>query len=286
MTKSFAKQLLIALTVSFAYAIGISFINTTFHNNGFWLQTPFFDGIATHFCERTNMLNPVRQPVNTFTNVIYLLVGLYVLGIAIRDTRQRKWYNLVSCNPWYSYTFAAIQFYLFIASSYFHAGLTLFGRDLDYSGVFSISLFPLMYFTHRIVLLVRGLPSNSRHPTEVLFLTVAFSFLYLYLTFLSPPLIGQYIVLAMILTMFIFAIIIERKDPGRTNNLYVWLTIISISLAVMFFKFDTLRILCYPDSFIQPHALWHLMSGVASFYFYFYIRSEKNYTTILAEKKR
>ena len=66
----------------------------------------------------------------------------------------------------------------------------------------------------------------------------------------------------------------------------MWLTIISISLAVMFFYFDNVRILCDPHSFIQPHGLWHLLGGVASFYFYFYIRSEKNYTTILADSTR
>jgi len=285
-TKRFIQQLLVAFVISIAYAGSINLVNSIFHNNGFWLHTPFYDGIATHFCERTNMLNPVRQPVNTFTNVIYLLVGLYVLGIAIRDTRQQKRYNLISANPWYSYTYAAIQMYLFVASSYFHSGLTLFGRDLDYSGVFSLSLYPLMYFTHRVVLVARGLPSNAKHPMEVFVLTLTFSLLYVYLTFFSPEVIGMYIVLGMIITMFVFAIIVEQKDPGRTNKLYMWLTIISISLAAMFFEFDILRILCYPDSFIQPHGLWHLLSGVAGFYFYFYIRSEKNYTTILADKDK
>jgi hypothetical protein len=286
MTKRFIRQLLVAFSVSFFYAWGISFVNSTFHNDGFWLGTPHYDGIDKHFCEHTNMLDPIRQPVNTFTNVIYLLVGLYVFGVAFRDLRQQKRYNLISANPWYSFTYGFIQVYLFVASSYFHAGLTLFGRDLDYSGVFSLSLYPLMYFTHRVVLIARGLPSNGKHPKEVLFLTLSFSLLYLYLTFLSPPVIGRWIVLAMIITMFVFAIIVERKDPGRTNKLYMWLTIIAISLAVMFFVFDNLKILCNPYSFIQPHGLWHLLGGVAGFYFYFYIRSEKNYTTILADRDK
>jgi hypothetical protein len=286
MTRSFVRQLVVAFSISFLYAWGIGYVNAKFHNTGFWLGIPHYDGIDKYFCERTNMLDPIRQPVNTFTNVIYLLVGLYVFGVAFRDWKQQKRYNLISANPWYSFTFGIIQIYLFIASSYFHAGLTLFGRDLDYSGVFSLSLYPLMYFTHRVVLLVRGLPSNGKHPKEVLFLTVVFTLLYLYLTFLMPPKLARFIVLGMIVTMIIFALIVEKKDPGRTNKLYLWLTIITISLAVMFFVFDNLRILCHPDSFIQPHGLWHLFGGVAGFYFYFYVRSEKNYTTILADKTR
>ncbi|MCS6820108.1 MAG: ceramidase domain-containing protein [Chitinophagales bacterium] len=286
MTKIFARQLMVAFVISFAYAWAISFINNTYHNSGIWLGFPHYDGIHEYFCERTNMLDPIRQPVNTFTNVIYLLVSLYVFGVAFRDVRQQKRYNLISANPWYSFTYAFIQLYLFVVSSYFHAGLTLFGRDLDYSGVFSISLYPLMYFTHRVLLLARGLPSNGRHPKEALVLTITFTFLYIYFTFFLPPRLSRWTVLALILFLFIFAIIVEKRDPGRTNKLYMWLTIITISLAVMFFVFDNLKILCDPDSFIQPHGLWHLLSGVSSFYFYFYIRSEKNYTTVLANSTK
>ncbi len=286
MTKKFIKQLVIAFLVSIGWAAAINLGSVYFGNSGYWNEFPHFDGIERYFCEHTYMNSLIRQPVNTFTNVIYLLVGLYVLGIAWRDFREKKRYNLISANPWYSFVYGIIQIYLFVASSYFHSGLTLFGRDLDYSGVFSLSLYPLMYFTHRVVLILRGLPSNVKHPKEAFFLTTTFTAAYVYLTFFSPPVLGRWIVLGMIITMFIFAVIVERRDPGRTNKLYMWLTIITISLAVMFFVFDNLKILCDPDSFVQPHGLWHLFGGVAGFYFYFYIRSEKNFTTILADNRK
>jgi len=277
---------MVALFVSGAYAAFINIGGSIYADSGFWNDKPSYDDIEFYFCELTNMNGLIRQPVNTFTNVIYLLVGLYVLGIAVRDYNEKKRYNLISANPWYSFIYGIIQVYLFVASSYFHSGLTVFGRDLDYSGVFSLSLYPLMYFTHRVVLLVRGLPSNVKHPREARLLTFSFTLAYIYLTFFSPPVIGRYIVFGMIITMIIFAVIVEKRDPGRTNKLYMWLTIVTISLAVMFFIFDIKKILCDPNSFIQPHGLWHLFGGVAAFYFYFYIRSEKNYTTILANKEK
>jgi hypothetical protein len=282
MTKKFVRQFIVGLLVSLGYAWFITILTNQYADSHFWDRASHLDGIDTDFCEYTNMAAFIRQPVNTFTNIIYLLVGLYVYGIAIRDYREKKYYNLISANPWYSFTYATIMVFLFFASSYFHSGLTIFGGDLDYSGVFSLSLYPLMYFTHRVILMLRGLPSNIKHPREARILTGIFTLIYLYLTFFSPPLVGRFIVLGMIATMFIFAFFVEMKDPGRTNKLYVWLTIICITIAVVFFGFDNHKILCNPWSFIQPHGIWHLMSGVAAFYFYFYIRSEKNYTTILA----
>jgi len=286
MTKKFFRQVMVALLVSGAYAAFINICGSIYADSKFWNDKPSYDDIEFYFCELTNMNGLIRQPVNTFTNVIYLLVGIYVLGIAFRDYDEKKRYNLISANPWYSFTYGIIQVFLFSASSYFHSGLTVFGRDLDYSGVFSLSLYPLMYFTHRVVLLARGLPSNMKHPREARFLTLSFTLAYIYLTFFSPPVIGRYIVFGMIVTMIIFAIIVEKRDPGRTNKLYMWLTIVTILLAVVFFVFDVKKILCDPNSFIQPHGLWHLFGGVAAFYFYFYIRSEKNYTTILANKDK
>ena len=44
----------------------------------------------------------------------------------------------------------------------------------------------------------------------------------------------------------------------------------------MWYAFDLTKVLCNENNFIQPHSLWHLFSGIAAFYFYMYIRSEKN----------
>ena len=52
--------------------------------------------------------------------------------------------------------------------------------------VYSLSLFPLMYFTHRVWLLSAGLPSNTKHTKSTTTVVTVFSILYLLLTFFLP----------------------------------------------------------------------------------------------------
>jgi UDP-N-acetylmuramyl pentapeptide phosphotransferase/UDP-N-acetylglucosamine-1-phosphate transferase len=133
-----------------------------------------------------------------------------------------------------------------------------------------------MYFTHRIWLLKIGVPSNQKHPQSTRILIGFFSIIYLLLTFFLPEEPRNLVVLGLIITLMIFGILVEREDSGKTNRKYLAISIASVSFAVMWFVFDVYKIYCNPDSFIQPHSLWHLFSGIAAFYFYMYIRSEKN----------
>ena len=34
--------------------------------------------------------------------------------------------------------------------------------------------------------------------------------------------------------------------------------------------------LCYPDSWFQPHAAWHLLSALSTWFFFVFFRTEKS----------
>ena len=40
--------------------------------------------------------------------------------------------------------------------------------------------------------------------------------------------------------------------------------------------FDKYKIICNPESYFQPHALWNLIIGIAALFFYYYMSSEKD----------
>jgi hypothetical protein len=146
--------------------------------------------------------------------------------------------------------------------------------DFDFSGVYSIALFPLMYFTHRVSLTLRGLPSNVRYYNERLILIISFSILYLLLAFVVPMNFVHPIVGVMIVLLFSFGFYVERKDKGHTNRRYLIMSIITLVIALFFFEFDFQRIMCFPEYYIYPHNYWHLFNGISMFYLYLYIRSE------------
>ncbi len=270
------RRLVVFIVTISVFGLGIWLLNSTSAYRGFWLQFYTESDVKTFFCEKTNMQNLIRQPINTFSNFIYWLGALAILRRGWKDQRNQKRYNLVSANPFYSIMFGFILLYIFCASVFFHSSLIHFASELDFSAVYSLSLFPLMYFSHRVWLLAIGVPSNVRHTKSTVTVISAFSILYLLLTFFLPDGTQNYVVLTIILLLVLFGIIVERKDPGRTNHYYLLASIGYILFAVMWFVFDVYKIICNPNSWIQPHSLWHFCSGVSAFYFYMYIRSERN----------
>lgn len=270
------RRLLVFILTAMVFALAIYVVNNLLPFYDVWSGYRAESDIGTYFCEQTFMEKVVRQPINTFSNVVYLMAALIVLRRGWKDQSKKTRYNIVSANPFYSITYGVILLYTFCASTFFHSSLIHFASRLDFSAVYSLALFPMMYFTHRLWLLSLGLPSNQKHSKSLYTVIAVFSVLYFAFTFGVPDGWDDQVVFALIWIMVIMGAILERKDPGRTNRSYLVICIAAIMIAIVWFVFDTHKILCNPDSVLQPHSLWHLFAGTSTFYFYLYIRSEKN----------
>lgn len=273
--------LIFALAALLASIIWI--LNHFFYPSNFWDQFTTEKGISVWFCENTDMKKLIRQPINSFTNIWYMLNAIFFLSKGIGDVKRKRSFNLVTANPYYSFLLGIISIYTFCCSLFFHSSLISFASRLDFSAVYSISLFPLMYFSHRMLLLSRNKPTNAKHPKETTMIIIIFSLIYLGLTLFLPGHLTHSVVLCFIILTGIFGYYLERKYPNKTNRAYLLAMVIYISLAVLFFKMDIEKIACDPDSFLQPHSLWHICNSIAVFYLYLYIRSE-NYLPEKDEK--
>jgi len=165
----------IASVLLFGFAIW--WLNNLPQYKNYWLGYDIESDIGTFFCEYTDMSLLIRQPINTFSNIAYLLPGLAILRRGWKDQAKRERYNMVSANPFYSIMLGGILLYIFCASTFFHSSLIGFASRLDFSAVYSLSLYPLMYFTHRVWLLSIGLPSNTKHTKSTTTVIAAFSVL-------------------------------------------------------------------------------------------------------------
>ncbi len=270
------RRILLLLSTIVFFAFAIWYINQVLPYKDVWKSFDSESDISVFFCERTDMTKTIRQPINTFSNFIYWIVAVVFIRRGWKDQSKRNRYNIISANPFYSIVLGGIMFYIFCASTFFHSSLISFASHLDFSAVYSLSLFPLMYFTHRVWLLSIGVPSNVKHTKSTTILIAVFSVAYLLLTFCLPKGTENYVVLSIILIIITFGIIVEKRDSGKTNHYYLIACIVFILIAVMWFAFDIYKVFCDHDSYIQPHSLWHLFSAISTFYFYMYIRSEKN----------
>ena len=272
--ESFRQRFLVSFIASIAFGILIAVLNANFYDTKIWDGFYTFPDIENLFCEYTDMKRLIRQPVNTFTNFIYIINGMYFWSKGMEDIRRKRAYNLITANHFYSFVASIICFYVFACSTFFHSSLIEFASDMDFSSVYSISLFPLMYFTHRVWLSSRGLKSNVKHWNERLILVIVFTAMYLVLTFIVPMKYAHQIVATFILLLFALGYYLERKERGQANNKYLFGTLITIFLALVFFKMDFAKIMCDPHFIIHPHSLWHLLNGISILYLYMYIRSE------------
>ncbi|MFN8276200.1 MAG: ceramidase domain-containing protein [Chitinophagales bacterium] len=273
--EAYRRRLLLSVIATFLFGSLIAIVNDVYYPSHIWDRFATEATISSWFCEFTDMNRVVRQPVNTFTNFIYLVLSIYGFSKGMEDIKRKRTYNLITANHFYSFVYSAIMLYVFISSSIFHASLAETASKMDFSAVYSITLFPLMYLTHRMTLVVRGKPTNVKHWHERLVMITVFSLLYVLLTFVIPMKQVHLIVGVIIFFIIGFGFYLEHRDPGQTNKQYLFATVVTIVLAGMFFEFDIKKLMCQPNAMLTPHSLWHLFNGMSIFFFYLYLRSER-----------
>ena len=67
----------------------------------------------------------------------------------------------------------------------------------------------------------------------------------------------------------------KRPRIKRTYNPWFYLGVISYTAAFTVWLNQWSELLCNPDSWIQPHAIWHLLSAVSTWCFFKFFRTEK-----------
>ncbi|MFN8309613.1 MAG: ceramidase domain-containing protein [Chitinophagales bacterium] len=273
--EAYRQRILISFVATVIFGTLITIINNIFYPSHIWDNWVTEANIGHWFCEYTDMNRVIRQPMNTFTNFIYLVLCIYSFSKGLEDKKRNRNYNLITANHFYSFVYSIIMLYVFISSSFFHSSLALSASKMDFSAVYSITLFPLMYLTHRLTLVLRGKPTNVKHWNERIIMISVFGSLYILLTFVIPMHQVHLIVAGIIFFIIGFGFYLERRDPGQTNKDYLMATICCILLAGIFFEFDIKKLMCDPNAWISPHSLWHLFNGLSIFSFYLYLRSER-----------
>lgn len=266
--------LLIVVTILFALAIW--WLNHNPSLQHIWENFTVDKKVPASFCEQLHLSNPVRQPVNTFSNIIYLITAIIILKTTWNERYISKSDDHLTASNGYSLLLGFVLLYVFAASTFYHASLITLAHRLDYSAVFSFTLFPIMYLLNRWRLSRKNILVNiDTRKSAVVFIS-AFLAVNLLLIFFTPK--GKESLVAIILVMIFLglamgALLFEKDNP---NLNYLILSISSVFIAAIWFEFDKYKILCSPKSYFQPHSLWNIFIGVSAFYFYLYMCVKTN----------
>lgn len=234
----------------------------TFRNTDVWFL--YFDDSLKSNGPWTEALRGsiFRERANTWSNLGFILVGIYIVAYAWWDARRettRRDPHVVR-HPALMALYGLACIVLGIGSGSMHASLMGWAHKADVFGMFIAlaTLIALQWGRY-----ITAIPFGGRHwPAWPLLGAVAVVGSMLLINY-SKHLGGD---IAIFVTLIVVSGITIGADAllGNTTQQYRWIAISygALALAYYIWRLDVARQFSAPDAWIQGHALWHVLNAV------------------------
>jgi hypothetical protein len=208
------------------------------------------------FCEAIRS-EGIKQPANAWSSLAFVVVaGLVVIRWTRKPRAGRAAYPLL-------YAFALVV--VGLGSAYFHATLSFRGQFVDVFGMYLIATFALLYSVGQL-----------RAVSGALFVAVfiasnaVLAMLLYWVPVYRRPVFG----LLIVAVLFVEILTRRRSGPrSATRHLSVAAGIMGVAFVIWILDFT--RTLCRPESWLQGHAVWHVLGAVAAWYLFRYYHESK-----------
>ena len=230
-----------------------------------------FAGAGAGFCEafRDEM---IKQPANTWSNLGFVVAGLWITAIIRRDIISHAHYrNLIGSSLNVGILYATLVVLLGPGSMAMHATGTNWGGTADVLSMLLYIAFPVAYSLTRLLgartrtCLWCYLALGGGLGLTLLTGTLRFSGSTLY-TWLVP-------VIVIVETALRF-----KRHPSNGDLRWLGLATGIFLLGLTIWRLShTGAPLCQPDSLLQGHAIWHILCAVATVSIFLYYRSEEDF---------
>ena len=223
---------------------------------------------ASEFCEASRP-GLIKQPVNTWSNISFIISGLTIGWLLMRGTFSRN-NNSISQTPFYGVFYSCIVVFLGPGSMAMHATTGELGGFFDMLSMYLVASFTLSYAAMRFFRLG----------------ALYFSLMYVVLlTFCIWADGAPYHIIFWFFGDTVFMILIVLTVCVEALNSFVrktthdrrWGYGAVGSLVLAFFIWNISKTgtsLCDPYSLIQGHAIWHILDAVAAFCLFMFYASE------------
>ncbi len=214
------------------------------------------------FCEELST-NGLVQPINSFSSLVFVLLG--IVGIIIWLKRKKRKSILESPLV---LAFSATMIFIGISSFFYHGTLSFVGQFLD---IFS------MYIFGTLLILGALLRRHTISVRRAIIIFVVTNIALGILQYFYPE--ARRILFALILLPGIVIEFLPSKSSGKftlDKMKYLLIGLVLLIVAYVVWLLDQNNIVCWPGSLIQGHAIWHVLTAVASFMII--LHSDKNTT--------
>ena len=237
-----------------------------------WQESPELRRPA--YAERVRDNDVFRTRANSWSNLAYVLVGLYAFALGWHD-RQEEFplaSGYVRHTPAMSFLFGGACCFLGAGSGLFHASLSRRGQQLDvaamYAPLLALIAVNLGRWYPRVQAgrVCRNVPS---WPLLTGLVVLASFLLYRYKWSMSSRLVLPVLILA----VGGFAVLDHFRADGPRALFWMALAGVALALAVVCRQLDVAGRFSGPDSWLQGHAFWHLLTSGSLGCMYLYQRS-------------
>lgn len=241
----------------------------------------------------------IRQPINTWSNLAFVIVGL-LIAFDLKPDRSTRRSNLIS-RPMVRRLFALAIVGIGLGSMVYHASLSFVGQWLDVMSMYLLGVFMVLYAAARLRESVRGPQGRGssalmRRITDrpLRFLAAArlgmthagtvFAVGYitinlaLGLLLIVWPEARRYVFGVLIVIALALEAILQRKRLTTARPRWLIAALGVYVVAQIIWTLDLNHIVCDPTSVLQGHAVWHVLTAASAGLMYLYYQSETRQT--------
>ena len=232
------------------------------------------------YTEAIHVADLFRTKANTWSNLAYVLVGFYCIALGIHDREHASAtkLNYVFDTPAMSILMGVACCYLGIGSGLFHASLTRWGQQLDVGAMYAPLLVCIAINLGRYLPREFRVNASLQLPIWILLATsvvLVAALLYHYKWSMSSGQVLPLHILAIVAFAVMDCIPLLRGTHRITlRKRWLFIAFVSLALAIAFRQLDVAGRFGTPDTFLQGHALWHLLTAASLGAMYMYYRSE------------
>jgi hypothetical protein len=229
-------------------------------------------------CERERTLDFIREPANAWSDFSYVAVGIYILLQGVYDlyygeVSSKK--SLIIQYPSISIVYGIYNIIHGFGSFWFHACRCAEGGQWDQAPMQTVVSFPIFYtiYQHFSRFNEEGMREQSTHGTFLFVYSICGACFVIFKRSIKNE-------IAMIVLITLIFVSLGYNYWNRRNThvfygWYFWGCLGFFGIGFLTWWMDQQPMFCNPDSWLQYHAFWHLLTAIALIGLYLYLRTEE-----------